>query len=585
MPPRRSCACRPQDDFPRAVFYLGTDMTARARRLYETAFDCKVARSDDDLDDVDRVSNHPILLQLTGDGRVLGVDTFASSSSSNVDPLSSIVACEKTRRKITCRSDNGRRPKPVPNRLQNENSVVSMLSEELEHMELNNPESQETTVSRLPLRGYTPSPPSTAPLPTKFQQSKDLAMNSIKSAPNLPSQPTHPRLKDLRLPVKSLRGRESPASSDGSMIEIKERSNNNTEFECGNRVRNMIQDSQERISEIKGRPRLHNGLFLEIKGRPVSDTDTPHMHRYRKSKESGPILEFKGRPANRRRHNYSSTESMATSSSGGSMESLRSSTSEGNRSTSSSDSRHSTSLSSHSSDSGNNSRFQNMHHASPLSGFISHHANKLHILSPISDKSSQEPVSETSDNNRNNNSQKVSPEDTENVMANQQGNVENNSSIKFKRRPPLNKNLLNLAFQHATAGEMEIQGSDSGISIHSRDGMKSRNAFLGFLKLNQPVDNSTSSIAVDANNCQVDFSDLPFDMPKLRRRKAAAQDACTSGSATSVDLRELPFDMPKLRRRLRAPASSSPASSGGSHASSSHSVQDAEKAQGKIRVH
>lgn len=29
------------------------------------------------------------------------------------------------------------------------------------------------------------------------------------------------------------------------------------------------------------------------------------------------------------------------------------------------------------------------------------------------------------------------------------------------------------------------------------------------------------------------------------------QEACTSGSATSVDLGDLPFDMPKLRRRLR----------------------------------
>ena len=38
--------------------------------------------------------------------------------------------------------------------------------------------------------------------------------------------------------------------------------------------------------------------------------------------------------------------------------------------------------------------------------------NKLNILSPISDKSSQEPGSETSDiNNRNNNSQKQSPVD------------------------------------------------------------------------------------------------------------------------------------------------------------------------------
>ncbi|XP_077299445.1 SH2 domain-containing adapter heavyweight [Arctopsyche grandis] len=587
MPPRRSCTtCRPHIHQP-AVFYSPDfDMSARARQIYETAFDCKVARSDDDLDDVDRVSNHPILLQLSGDGRVIGLESFPSSSSSNIDPTSSLQAPTKNRRKAAVRNEGNRRPKNMPNRQQNEASVVSILSEELENIDLNNSESRESNTSQLPLRGYTPSPPSTAPLPTKFQQSKDnVAMNSIKSAPNLPSQPAHPRLKDLRLPVKSLRARETPASSEGSIIEIKSRSNNNAEFECSNRVRNMIQDTQDRMSESKGRPRLHNGLFLEIKGRATSDTDTPEMHRFRGSKESGPILEFKGRPGNRRRHNYSSMESMATSSSGGSMESIRSSTSEGNRSTSSSESRHSTSLSSHSSDSGNNSCFQNLHHANPLSGFISHHANKLHILSPISDKSSQEPASETSDNIKNNNSQKVSPEDTENVNVNNQAATQdNNVNIKIKRRMPQNKNLLNLAFQQATAGDTEIQGSDSGISIHSRDGIKSRNAFLGFLKLNQaPMDNSNSSIAVDANNGQIDFSDLPFDMPKLRRRRAAAQDACTSGSATSVDLRELPFDMPKLRRRLRAPAPTSPGSSGGSHASSSHSVQEADRAQGTAR--
>lgn len=69
-------------------------------------------------------------------------------------------------------------------------------------------------------------------------------------------------------------------------------------------------------------------------------------------RSKGSLLEFKGR---RIRHKYSSTESMTTSSSGGSMESIKSSTSEGNRSTSSSESRQSPSLSSHSSDSGGKS--------------------------------------------------------------------------------------------------------------------------------------------------------------------------------------------------------------------------------------
>lgn len=44
---------------------------ARQRHLYETAFDCKISRSDDDLDDLDRVINHPILHSQVGNEFVL----------------------------------------------------------------------------------------------------------------------------------------------------------------------------------------------------------------------------------------------------------------------------------------------------------------------------------------------------------------------------------------------------------------------------------------------------------------------------------------------------------------------------------
>lgn len=93
-------------------------------------------------------------------------------------------------------------------------------------------------------------------------------------------------------------------------------------------------------------------------------------------------------------------------------------------------------------------------YTAPQTSTLIQHNNKLHILSPISDKSSQEPISETSDNNRNNNSQKCSPEEV----------APNQETLKTKRRLPQNKNLLNLA-------NPEIQGSDSGISIQSREGM------------------------------------------------------------------------------------------------------------------
>lgn len=102
----------------------------------------------------------------------------------------------------------------------------------------------------------------------------------------------------------------------------------------------------------------------------------------------------------------------------------------------------------------------------PQTSTLIQHNNKLHILSPISDKSSQEPISETSDNNRNNNSQKCSPEE---VVANQE-------TLKTKRRLPQNKNLLNLA-------NPEIQGSDSGISIQSREGKYYKNIRIFTTKL------------------------------------------------------------------------------------------------------
>lgn len=378
-------------------------------------------------------------------------------------------------------------------------------------------------VLSLPLRGYTPSPPSTAPLPAKFP-GKELVMNSIRSAPNLPSQPKS-RLKDLHLPVKSLRGR-SPNGSSGS-LQI-HRSAFDIEF--GN---------SQCISEFKGRPNQPTDggdRLFEIKDWPRKDV----LLMKRGTKEhKGTILDFKTR---RRRHKYSSTESMTASSSGGSMESIRSSTSEGNRSTTSSDSRHSSSLSSHSSDSGTSKGYNG-----PNSVFLSH-VNKLHILSPISDKSSQEPISETSENNRNN-SQKCSPEE-----------VTTPETIKTKRRLPQNKNLLNLGFH---SGNPEIQGSDSGISIQSREGVKS---CFGFVLSELPG--------------HQDLADLPFDMPKLRRKRLiAAQDACTSGSATSVDVRELPFDMPKLRRRLRIQQPETSVS----QASSSQSVVEADR-QGEFTL-
>ncbi|XP_066590989.1 formin-J isoform X2 [Prorops nasuta] len=571
---------------------------ARQRHLYETAFDCKVSRSDDDLDDFDRVTNHPILHSHVRSNSV--APSSRSSSATEVSkqslqlqiPYSGSHVPKDHRRKVVLL-----RPKPIPSRLQQQQSQqqqqqsdnISNLSQDIDSLQINSSD-EKAGSPRLAVRGYTPSPPSTAPLPAKFHGIRDHLLLNIRSAPNLPSQQDHPRLKDMRLPIKSLRAKDSPQSSESNILEIKSRPKSfahETETSQGNRF------DKELILEFKGRPReerqrprsliRESRPIMEFKGRPYeAESDVS------RSRRDGTLPDFKLR-ANRRRMGYSSTESMATSSSGGSMESIRSSTSEGNRSTSSSESRHSTSLSSHSSDSGSNCYHHHHHHhqQTTLTGFLTHHANKLHILSPISDKSSQEQASETSDNNRNNNSQKASPEEsmiennvtgsninntnTVNTSTNTNTNTNSvtspmDSSFKKRRTPP-NKNLINLALQSSSSGDAEIQGSDSGISIESRAGIKCKPFGFHLLKPQQ-LDN------INLADNEAELSDLPFDMPKLRRRRLLMQqDATTSGSATSVDLRDLPFDMPKLRRRLRCTQSTD---SSASQASSSLSVRDVE---------
>lgn len=641
----------------------GYDMSGRQRHVYETAFDCKVSRSDDDLDDVDRVTNHPVL-QMFGTNKVSSSTNTGSSlarpvrASSSQDPTVSVgIFTPKERRKVTLVRGKlvKERPKGIPSRLllSDTASSTTTLSQDFDGLEIDDSQDVKPEPSPpLPLRGYSPSPPSTAPLPAKFHgNNKDiLAMNSIRSAPNLPStSPAHPRLKDMRLPVKSLRARELPDSRKGSIMEFKGRprslvhqEENVPDFK--GRPRSMFVEGGGPILEFKGRPNDADKLeqpILEFKGRPGrsdknegSVLDFSGRQRGVVSQESDPILEFKGRPVpvNRRcgvRPKYSSTESMATSSSGGSLESIRSSTSEGNRSTTSSESHRSSSLSSHSSDSagsgggggsGSGQPSSNPHHlhhychhhhhhhhqcsgaGTPLgvvSGgrFFAHQSNKLHILSPISDKSSQEPVSETSDNNRNNNSQKASPEETDHITSPiSTTKVPTTDSqlwgeptgIKMKRRAPQNKNLINLTLQQqqqsSSSGEAEIQGSDSGISIESRAGTKGAKLYnLTGFSFTKQANNADNNESADNELQTADYSDLPFDMPKLRRRRLLQQDTCTSGSATSVDIHDLPFDMPKLRRRLRGqpPVQQQPLtsteSSGVSQASSSQSVRDADR--------
>lgn len=211
------------------------------------------------------------------------------------------------------------------------------------------------------------------------------------------------------------------------------------------------------------------------------------------------VLQLK-QSSRRGRQNFSSNESMTPSSSLGSMESIRSSTSEGNCSTSSTESHLSASLSSHSSDS---SSIRNY----PLRAPVIVHAN-MNILSPISDKSLEPGFTDLGDNLM----AKKSLQLTAIAGGAESGAAQvtagsSTAADKAKRRYLQNR---------ASLLKDEIQGSDSGISLQSRDEIKSKNLALQNFNNHQPqhlmFNNSELSLPEDIAN-------LPFDMPKLRSRK------------------------------------------------------------------
>lgn len=303
-------------------------------------------------------------------------------------------------------------------------------------------------------------------------------------------------------------------------------------------------------------------------------------------------------------HKYSSTESL--SSSGGSVESIHSSASDGNRSSISSGSRHSASLSSHSSDSGARVRY-------PLRAPVIVHAN-MNILSPISDKSIQE-SSEMFAAGASRKNLQLFNENATGIVSVKELNKQTSVDMMLLENQKANKRRY-LQNRASLLLKDEIQGSDSGISLQSRDDSKIKSLALPNLNGGQPKPDSHASNQSQASNQTItnsglslpdDIAQLPFDMPKLRRnimlseqvsRKFVArakyrvylkkliffllkQKQSTSGSATSVDLGDLPFDMPKLNRQNRLRAQSTQSGDAApiepinmSHASSSLSMRD-----------
>lgn len=225
------------------------------------------------------------------------------------------------------------------------------------------------------------------------------------------------------------------------------------------------------------------------------------------------------RPSSSGVQNYSSTESLSSSSE--SIKSLHSSVSDGNRSSISSGSRHSASLSSHSSDSGARVRY-------PLRAPVIVHAN-MNILSPISDKSIQESSELFSGANRLNLQ-----------LFNEANGASGAMPKEFTKQTSVDMMLLDnqksnkrryLQNRASLLLKDEIQGSDSGISLQSRDETKIKNLVLPKFNVGQQqkqlISNQSQTSNQGFNNSDLslpeDLANLPFDMPKLRRNLLSEQ--------------------------------------------------------------
>lgn len=212
-------------------------------------------------------------------------------------------------------------------------------------------------------------------------------------------------------------------------------------------------------------------------------------------------------------HKYSSTESI--SSSEGSIESIHSSASDGNRSSISSGSRHSASLSSHSSDSSARVRY-------PLRAPVIVHAN-MNILSPISDKSIQE-SSEMFASGASRKNLQIFNENAPSVGPAKEFTKQTSVDMMLLENQKSNKRRY-LQNRASLLLKDEIQGSDSGISLQSRDDTKIKSLALPNLNGGQQKPESQSNQSQASNqtfnnsglSLPDDIANLPFDMPKLRR--------------------------------------------------------------------
>lgn len=352
----------------------------RLCKFYETAFDSKIGRSDDDgLDELSRINSRELLSEIPPSGissskqqqhrlKTKNKNKLKSSQSTDSQEFDNVQHrrnfVDSTAAAATAAAAVVKTDEKIHN--------PSTLSQDFENLQIdtnfvnisNSDKLSSSSILPSSSSRFKPSPPSTAPLPLKFPHRHDhhgLFIASNRSAPSLPHRnvfgaaesASHRRLQHIACSSAAAAGADIAIGSTGTV-------HSDSSTATGNMESNVI------FRPIR-KERPQSMIIDSKKGVALKNKRIQLRH-------------------HQRIKNFSSTESMTTSSSGGSMESLRSSTSEGNRSTTSFESRHSTSLSSHSSDSGSRALY-------PLRTQALIHS-KLHILSPISDKSSLEHNSE-----------------------------------------------------------------------------------------------------------------------------------------------------------------------------------------------
>ncbi|XP_060868422.1 LOW QUALITY PROTEIN: uncharacterized protein LOC132943439 [Metopolophium dirhodum] len=177
-----------------------------------------------------------------------------------------------------------------------------------------------------------------------------------------------------------------------------------------------------------------------------------------------------------------------------------------------------------------------------------------HILSPISDKSAQDAGTEFLDyeHRRSSAAGSAVPVVAGAVSATATATA---AVAPIKTKPPQSLGLIKLNSDH-----MQHHGSDSGISVGSKPGDNYQELLdvpfdMPKLRRRQRSEEGPTTVLSTTSSSSSSSSDcagrpvlapprpqgLPFDMPKLRRRQTNA--GCGPGGV------ELPFDMPKLRKR------------------------------------